>query len=99
MAGVLHAIQRSAVTRRGCERLVRLETRVDEKLDLPGQVAGAPRTAAEVGAGRDRHPRPLRGRDRRVRTFFALRYPLASFRRGEAVDRRRAGEGLPGRED
>src|SRR6185295_8370942 len=39
--------------RGGAERLPRLQPGVDEPLDLPGELVGPERAAAEVGAGRD----------------------------------------------
>src|SRR5688500_20331988 len=48
--GVLVAEQRAAVARRRGERLVRLGARVDAVPDLPGEIPGACRPAAEVGA-------------------------------------------------
>src|SRR5688500_11101782 len=86
--GVLVPEQRAAVVRRRGERLVRLEARVDEELDLPGEVPGADRAAAEIGARRDADARLARERDRRVSPLLALRDALLPLRTAEPLDRR-----------
>ena len=52
-AGLWLAEELAAAPRRGAERLPRLETGGDERLDLPGELVRPGRAAAEIGAGRD----------------------------------------------
>src|SRR5206468_2015937 len=67
----------------------------DEELDLPREVPGTDRAAAEVRAGRDPHAGTLRGCDGRVRAFLALRDALPALLGGELLDGRRGAERLP----
>src|SRR5436853_5064056 len=45
----------AATDRRGRERLRRLQSGLDERLDLPGEVVRAKRPAAKIRPGRDPH--------------------------------------------
>src|SRR5712691_116618 len=71
--GVGFSEQFAAPDCRGGQRLPRLESGFDERLDLPGQVVGAQRSAAKIRAGRDPHAGPMGEAD-------ALDRPLPSMR-------------------
>src|SRR5438309_11866575 len=53
--GLRLAEELSAPGRRGRERLRRLQSGLDERLDLPREVVRAKRPAAEIRPGRDPH--------------------------------------------
>src|SRR6185436_14900060 len=88
VAGIGLAEELAAAPRGGAERLPRLQPGVDEPLDLPGELVGPERAAAEVGAGRDPDAGAVGGPNRRLRVLAAGRQGGTPLGAREPLDRR-----------